>query len=71
MPVRDKNEAMASPEVKEAEREAQQFLEGNGRCFVRASGTEDLVRVLSEAPEAELCKQANDIVLKALVPFRA
>ncbi|MBR3316328.1 MAG: phosphoglucosamine mutase [Atopobiaceae bacterium] len=69
VPVRDKNEAMAAPEVLAAEKEAQQFLGNNGRCFVRASGTENLVRVLSEAPGAELCKQANDIVLAALEPY--
>ena len=69
VPVRDKNEAMAAQEVLAAEKEAQQFLGNNGRCFVRASGTENLVRVLSEAPGAELCKQANDIVLAALEPY--
>lgn len=67
--VTDKNEAMAAPEVKAAEKKAQEFLGSNGRCFVRASGTEDLVRVLAEAPEADLCKQANDIVLEALKPY--
>ncbi len=69
--VVDKREAMASPEVLAAEKRAQDFLAGNGRCFVRASGTENLVRVLSEAPESELCKQANAMVLEALKPFEA
>ncbi|MDO4538655.1 MAG: phosphoglucosamine mutase [Coriobacteriales bacterium] len=69
--VVDKREAMASPEVLAAEKRAQDFLAGNGRCFVRASGTENLVRVLSEAPESELCKQANEMVLEALKPFEA
>ena len=69
VPVRDKAEAMGAPEVLAAEKEAQQFLGNDGRCFVRASGTEQLVRVLSEAPEHELCKQANDIVLKVLEPY--
>lgn len=67
--VTDKNRAMAAPEILEAEKKAQEFLAGNGRCFVRASGTENLVRVLAEAPEDDLCKQANDIVLEALKPF--
>ena len=69
--VKDKNEAMAAPEVLAAEKKAQDFLGNNGRCFVRASGTEELVRILSEAPEAELCKQANDIVHEALKPYLA
>ncbi len=71
VPVRDKQEAMSSPAVLAAEKEAQQFLGSDGRCFVRASGTEQLVRVLSEAPSADLCKQANDIVLKVLEEYMA
>jgi len=37
---------------------------------VRASGTEPLVRVLAEAPTDDLCRQADDIVLKALEPYK-
>ena len=69
--VSDKEAAMCSPEVKAAVAEAERFLEGNGRVLVRASGTEPLVRVLAEAPEDALCRQADDIVLKALEPFKA
>jgi phosphoglucosamine mutase len=32
-------------------------LEGRGRVFVRASGTEPLVRVMVEAPTEDECKQ--------------
>ena len=52
-------------------KEANDFLAGNGRCFVRASGTEQLVRILAEAPTDELCRQADDIVLKAVEKYRA
>lgn len=69
VPVTDKNAAMEAPEVKAAVAEAEKFLEGNGRVLVRASGTEPLVRVLAEAPTAELCRQADDIVIKALESF--
>ena len=68
--VSDKDAAMEASEVKEAVTAAEQFLEGNGRVLVRASGTEPLVRVLAEAPDESLCQQANDIVLAALEPFR-
>jgi phosphoglucosamine mutase len=62
---------MAAQPVLDAVKEAEEFLAGNGRVLVRASGTEPLVRVLAEAPEKELCRQADDIVIKALEPFRA
>ena len=67
--VRDKEEAMGAPEVAAATKEAERFLEGNGRVLVRASGTEPLVRVLAEAPEDELCREANARVLEALKAF--
>ncbi len=69
--VTDKEAAMAAQPVLDALKEAEGFLAGNGRVLVRASGTEPLVRVLAEAPEKELCRQADDIVIKALEPFRA
>ena len=69
--VTDRDAAMTSPEVKEAVVKASEFLAGNGRVLVRASGTEPLVRVLAEAPSDELCRQADDIVLAALEPFKA
>jgi phosphoglucosamine mutase len=53
----------------EASQKADEFLGGNGRVLVRASGTEPLVRVLAEAPEDELCREANRIVLEALKPY--
>ncbi|MGN0287790.1 MAG: phosphoglucosamine mutase [Atopobiaceae bacterium] len=68
--VANKDAVMEAPEVQEAVQKAEEFLEGNGRVLVRASGTEPLIRVLAEAPEEELCSQANAIVLKALEPFK-
>lgn len=67
--VADKAAAMESVDVKAAVREAEEFLGGNGRVLVRASGTEPLIRVLAEAPEDALCTQANDIVVRTLEPF--
>lgn len=69
--VADKGVAMEAPEVKEAVAAAERYLGGNGRVLVRASGTEPLVRVLAEAPEDDICQEANAIVLDALAPFRA
>ncbi len=68
--VTDKNAAMESADVKKAVEAAEKYLEGDGRVLVRASGTEPLVRVLSEASSEKLCQEANEIVLKALAPFK-
>lgn len=71
VPVIDKEKAMASPDVKAAEKEGEALLGGNGRVFVRASGTEELVRVLAEAMTDELCGEAVQPVIAALEPYRA
>jgi phosphoglucosamine mutase len=65
--VADRDAAMASPELAKAgEREAR-ALEGRGRVLVRPSGTEQLVRVMVEAPsEAEADAVCERLV--ALVP---
>jgi len=68
--VADKEATMKAPDVLAAVAQAEKFLEGNGRVLVRASGTEPLVRVLAEAPTDDLCRQADDIVLKALEPYK-
>ena len=69
--VTDKDAAMSDEGVLAAVKKAEEFLEGQGRVLVRASGTEPLVRTLAEAPTDELCKQANAFVLDALEKFRA
>lgn len=42
--VSDKDAVMNGEDIKAAIAEAEAYLEGNGRVFVRASGTEPLVR---------------------------
>jgi phosphoglucosamine mutase len=66
VPVIDKHAAMQAPEVLAAVDKANEALGGIGRVFVRASGTEELVRVLSEAPDEETCAKASAPVLEAL-----
>ena len=69
--VADKKAVMEAKDVTAAIHKAQEFLEGNGRVVVRASGTEPLIRVLAEAPTDELCEKANAFVLQALEPYKA
>jgi phosphoglucosamine mutase len=51
--VSDRDAAMGSDELNQAVQEASDELEGRGRVLVRPSGTEQLVRVMVEAPDAD------------------
>jgi phosphoglucosamine mutase len=53
--VADRDAAMASPELLAAAEQEGRALEGRGRVLVRPSGTEQLVRVMVEAPTAQEC----------------
>jgi phosphoglucosamine mutase len=53
VPVPDRDAAMHSPALAEAVEREGGALEGRGRVLVRPSGTEQLVRVMVEAPTAE------------------
>jgi phosphoglucosamine mutase len=50
VPVADRDAAMASAELTEAVDREHEALDGRGRVLVRPSGTEQLVRVMVEAP---------------------
>jgi phosphoglucosamine mutase len=50
VPVGDRAAAMADEAVRAAEAAERDALEGRGRVLVRPSGTEQLVRVMVEAP---------------------
>ncbi|HEX7300905.1 MAG TPA: phosphoglucosamine mutase [Solirubrobacteraceae bacterium] len=69
VPVEDRDSAMASPELTEAADRAAQALEGRGRVLVRPSGTEQLVRIMVEAPSeeeaAEVCRRLAGIIAGA------
>ncbi len=50
VPVADRDAAMADPALKHAAERESEALAGRGRVLVRPSGTEQLVRVMVEAP---------------------
>jgi phosphoglucosamine mutase len=62
--------AMEDAEVQQAITSAAEDLNGRGRVLVRASGTEPLIRVMVEAPDAaetdQICAQLADAVERAL-----
>jgi phosphoglucosamine mutase len=69
VPVADRDAAMASDGLEEAVARESAALEGRGRVLVRPSGTEQLVRVMVEAPtedEADdTCARLVDVVRQA------
>lgn len=54
--VASKSEVLASEVLKVKIEEQERILDGRGRILVRASGTEELVRVMAEAETDELCQ---------------
>jgi phosphoglucosamine mutase len=57
VPVADRDAAMASPALSAATAREAAALDGRGRVLVRPSGTEQLVRVMVEAPTEEEIEQ--------------
>jgi phosphoglucosamine mutase len=55
--VRDKRELDRAQAVWDSVRRAEEDLGGDGRVVVRPSGTEELVRVMVEAPTNERCEE--------------
>jgi phosphoglucosamine mutase len=53
VPVADRDAAMADPALADAVARESEALEGRGRVLVRPSGTEQLVRVMVEAPTTD------------------
>ena len=64
--VLDKKLAMEDKDILEECAKVEKELEGNGRILLRASGTENLIRVMVEASSDELtdkyCEQVAQIV---------
>jgi phosphoglucosamine mutase len=70
VPVRDRDALSGAAGVEEAVRAASDGLAGRGRVLVRPSGTEQLVRVMVEAPSEEeaqeLCERLVAVVQREL-----
>ena len=64
--VTDKDETLNCEEVKAAVKKAEKELGDNGRVLLRKSGTEPLLRVMSEATTPELCEEKVDAIIAAM-----
>ena len=57
---------MESEKLQQIVQKQNRLLDGNGRVLVRASGTEEVVRIMVEAETIELCHQVTKIVQSAI-----
>ena len=64
--VTDKDETLNCAEVKAAVKKAEEELGTDGRVLLRKSGTEPLLRVMSEATTKELCEEKVDNIIAAM-----
>ncbi len=67
IPVNDKNTIMENANLAKKISDCEEKLSDNGRILVRASGTENLVRVLVEAKTEALCNEYVDILEKEIL----
>jgi phosphoglucosamine mutase len=72
VPVADRDAAMGSDELAAAVAAESEGLEGRGRVLVRPSGTEQLVRVMVEAPTQDetdaICERLVAVVRDTAAP---
>jgi phosphoglucosamine mutase len=68
VPVSNKESVMIDPVITEALRDSEREMGGSGRLLVRASGTEQLVRVMAEA---ETVAQAEKVVTSLVALIRS
>ena len=64
--VDDKDGTMKDPAVMKAVEKASLELGDNGRVLLRKSGTEPVLRVMSEAVSMELCEEKVDAIIAAI-----
>ena len=64
--VADKNAVLSDPDVNAAVKAAEAALGTDGRVLVRPSGTEPLLRIMTEAKTKELCRKYIEDIEKAV-----
>ncbi|WP_283678130.1 phosphoglucosamine mutase [Lentilactobacillus sp. Marseille-Q4993] len=60
--VSDKKHALDNDKIKQSIAEVEKEMNGDGRVLVRPSGTEPLLRVMTEAPTKELVNKYTDAI---------
>lgn len=66
VPVADKSKLSGNAAIEQAIKDVEAELAGNGRVLVRPSGTEPIVRVMAEGPDAEQLDQLVDRIVEVV-----
>lgn len=64
--VKNKSEAKNDPDVVAAVEKAEKVLGDSGRVLVRESGTEPVIRVMSEASTDDICKKTVNCIVEII-----
>ncbi len=65
VPVDDRDAALQSPCAQAVIQEAEETLNGTGRILVRASGTQQLIRVMAEGPDERELRELTSKIAEA------
>jgi len=64
--VKDKVRVLNNEVLAEAIEKEKEYLKNRGRVVVRASGTEDIIRIFTETESQELSKEVTDRIVKVI-----
>ena len=64
--VKDKAAVLADKAVLKAKEEAEALIAGKGRVLLRESGTEPVIRVMTECEAQEKCVEYAEMIVKAI-----
>jgi phosphoglucosamine mutase len=65
IPIKEKLD-LDSQIIKDLVKEAEMIMEGKGRVLIRPSGTQPLLRIMTEGPEKLLVVKAANYLAKAI-----
>ena len=66
LPVKDKDAVMTDDRVINAVEIVKEKINGEGRVLLRKSGTENVIRIMVECPNNELCEEYAEIIAKEI-----
>ena len=64
--VKDKSAAVGNERVKETVREVEELIGGRGRVLIRESGTEPVIRIMTECESEKLCREYAEKIAEVM-----